>query len=55
MSRTLRRWGDESLLPVQAQDVRALQEVDDLFVARKIFPHRVDVRTLTDTGVFSAP
>ncbi|AZC37620.1 ABC transporter substrate-binding protein [Pseudomonas chlororaphis] len=55
VSQTLRRWGDESLLPVQAEDVQALQEVDDLFVAKKIFPHRVDVRTLTDTGVFATP
>jgi len=27
--------------------------VDDLFVEKKIFPHRVEVRKLTDTEVFS--
>jgi sulfonate transport system substrate-binding protein len=49
----LRSWGDESLVPVEAQDIQALQQVDDLFVAKKIFPHRVDVKALTDEQVFS--
>ena len=54
VSKRLRSWGDESLLPLEPRDVRALQQVDDLFVDKNIFPHRVDVGTLTDTGVFSA-
>ncbi|WP_350616194.1 ABC transporter substrate-binding protein [Pseudomonas sp. HY7a-MNA-CIBAN-0227] len=55
VSQLLRSWGDESLLPVEARDVQALQQVDDLFVQKKIFPHRVDVQQLTDTQVFAAP
>jgi sulfonate transport system substrate-binding protein len=42
-------------LPVEPRDVQALQQVDDLFVEKKIFPHRVDVEKLTDTALFSAP
>eukprot|EP00659_Diplonema_papillatum_P015444 gene15444-23607_t len=53
VSQLLRTWGDESLLPVEERDVQALQQVDDLFVEKKIFPHRVEVRKLTDTEVFS--
>lgn len=53
VSQTLRSWGDESLVPVEARDVQALQQVDDLFVEKKIFPHRVDVKALTDEQVFS--
>ncbi|MNP60894.1 hypothetical protein D3C76_1560220 [compost metagenome] len=54
VSQRLRSWGDESLLPVEPRDVQALQQVDDLFVEKNIFPHRVDVEKLTDTAVFSA-
>ncbi|MNR42884.1 hypothetical protein D3C85_1614500 [compost metagenome] len=54
VSKRLRSWGDESLLPVEPRDVQALQKVDDLFVEKKIFPHRVDVEKFTDTTVFSA-
>ncbi|MBT2372588.1 ABC transporter substrate-binding protein [Pseudomonas fluorescens] len=53
VSQLLRSWGDESLLPVEARDVQALQQVDDLFVEKKIFAHRVQVQRLTDTEVFS--
>ena len=53
VSKRLRSWGEESLLPVEPRDVHALQQVDDLFVDKKIFPHRVDVEKLTDTAVFS--
>jgi len=53
VSQTLRRWGDESLVPVEARDVQALQQVDDLFVEKKIFPHRVDVNALMDDQVFA--
>jgi len=53
VSRRLRSWGDESLLPVEPRDIQALQQVDDLFVEKKIFPHRVDVQKLTDAEVFS--
>jgi len=53
VSQRLRSWGDESLLPVEPRDVQALQQVDDLFVEKKIFPHRVDVEKLTDSEVFS--
>lgn len=55
VSQRLRSWGDESLLPVEPRDVQALQQVDDLFVEKKIFPHRVDVEKLTDTALFVAP
>ncbi|EJN17391.1 ABC-type nitrate/sulfonate/bicarbonate transport system, periplasmic component [Pseudomonas sp. GM78] len=55
VSQRLRSWGDESLLPVEPRDVQALQQVDDLFVEKKIFPHRVDVEKLTDTALFSTP
>lgn len=54
VSQLLRCWGDESLLPVEPRDVQALQAVDDLFVEKKIFPHRVQVQALTDTEVFSS-
>ena len=53
VSQRLRSWGDESLLPIEPRDVQALQQVDDLFVEKKIFPHRVDVQKLTDAEVFS--
>ncbi|WP_248768962.1 ABC transporter substrate-binding protein [Pseudomonas sp. MWU12-2345] len=53
VSQLLRRWGDESLLPVEARDLQALQQVDDLFVEKKIFPHRVEVEKFTDAQVFS--
>ncbi|NWD67063.1 ABC transporter substrate-binding protein [Pseudomonas gingeri] len=54
VSQRLRSWGDESLLPVEPRDVQALQQVDDLFVEKKIFPHRVDVEKFTDAQVFSS-
>ncbi|WP_419710273.1 ABC transporter substrate-binding protein [Pseudomonas sp. NFX224] len=54
VSKRLRSWGDESLLPLEPRDVQALQQVDDLFVEKNIFPHRVDVEKLTDTAVFCA-
>ncbi|MCU1740794.1 MULTISPECIES: ABC transporter substrate-binding protein [unclassified Pseudomonas] len=54
VSQLLRSWGDESLLPVEARDLQALQQVDDLFVEKKIFPHRVDVEKFTDAQVFSS-
>lgn len=54
VSQRLRGWGDESLLPVEPRDVQALQQVDDLFVEKKIFPHRVDVEKFTDAQVFSS-
>ncbi|VVN68012.1 Putative aliphatic sulfonates-binding protein [Pseudomonas fluorescens] len=54
VSQRLRSWGDESLLPVEQRDIQSLQQVDDLFVEKKIFPHRVDVQKLTDAEVFSA-
>lgn len=54
VSQRLRSWGDESLLPIEARDVQALQQVDDLFVEKKIFPHRVDVEKFTDAQVFSS-
>ncbi|EJM62591.1 ABC transporter substrate-binding protein [Pseudomonas sp. GM48] len=54
VSQRLRSWGDESLLPVEPRDIEALQQVDDLFVAKNIFPHRVNVEKLTDTAVFSS-
>jgi len=54
VSTRLRSWGDESLLPVEPRDLQALQQVDDLFVEKKIFPHRVDVEKFTDTTVFTA-
>ncbi|ALI10739.1 MULTISPECIES: ABC transporter substrate-binding protein [Pseudomonas] len=53
VSQRLRSWGDEALLPLEPQDVQALQQVDDLFVEKNIFPHRVDVQKLTDDQVFS--
>ncbi|MFJ2683420.1 ABC transporter substrate-binding protein [Pseudomonas sp. NPDC087342] len=54
VSQRLRSWGDESLVPVEPRDVQALQQVDDLFVEKKIFPHRVDVEKFTDAQVFSS-
>ncbi len=53
VSQRLRSWGDESLVPVEPRDVQALQQVDDLFVEKKIFPHRVVVEKFTDAQVFS--
>jgi sulfonate transport system substrate-binding protein len=53
VSQRLRSWGDEALLPLEPRDVQALQQVDDLFVEKNIFPHRVDVQKLTDDQVFS--
>lgn len=53
VSQRLRSWGDEALQPVEPRDVQALQQVDDLFVEKKIFPHRVDVEKFTDAQVFS--
>ncbi|KAF2391925.1 ABC transporter substrate-binding protein [Pseudomonas frederiksbergensis] len=54
VSQRLRSWGDEALVPVEPRDVQALQQVDDLFVEKKIFPHRVDVEKFTDAQVFSS-
>ncbi|MEO6679711.1 MAG: ABC transporter substrate-binding protein [Pseudomonas sp.] len=54
VSQRLRGWGDESLLPIESRDVQALQHVDDLFVEKKIFPHRVDVEKFTDAQVFTS-
>jgi len=53
VSQRLRSWGDEALLPLEPRDVQALQQVDDLFVEKNIFPHRVDGQKLTDDQVFS--
>ncbi|RON19318.1 ABC transporter substrate-binding protein [Pseudomonas frederiksbergensis] len=53
VSQRLRSWGDEALVPLEPRDVQALQQVDDLFVEKNIFPHRVDVQKLTDDQVFS--
>jgi sulfonate transport system substrate-binding protein len=52
VSQRLQGWGGELLVPVEASDVSALQGVDDLFVDKKIFPHRVDVAKLIDWEVF---
>lgn len=52
VSKLLRKWGDETLQPLEARDVQALQQVDDLFVEKKIFPHRVDVAKITDAAAF---
>lgn len=52
VSRRLHGWGIESLLPVETSDVNALQGVDDLFVEKKIFPHKVEVAKLIDREVF---
>jgi sulfonate transport system substrate-binding protein len=49
----LHSWGLESLVPVEAVDTQSLQEVDDLFVEKKIFPHAVDVAGLMDREVFA--
>nr|WP_296255526.1 MULTISPECIES: ABC transporter substrate-binding protein [unclassified Pseudomonas] len=52
VSQRLQGWGVESLQPVEASDVTALQGVDDLFVAKKIFPQAVQVSGLVDREVF---
>ncbi|WP_296184465.1 ABC transporter substrate-binding protein [Pseudomonas sp. UBA1879] len=52
VSQRLQSWGVESLLPVEASDISALQGVDDLFVAKKIFPQAVQVSGLVDREVF---
>lgn len=52
VSQRLQGWGLESLVPVEASDIHALQGVDDLFVEKKIFPHSVDVAKLIDRDVF---
>lgn len=52
VSQRLASWGLESLVPVDASDVTALQGVDDLFVDKKIFPHAVDVSKLIDREAF---
>ncbi|WP_371318799.1 hypothetical protein [Pseudomonas gingeri] len=53
LNRPIRFWRS-ALLPVEPRDVQALQQVDDLFVEKKIFPHRVDVEKFTDAQVFSS-
>lgn len=52
VSQRLQSWGVESLQPVETSDVTALQGVDDLFVAKKIFPKPVQVSGLVDREVF---
>lgn len=52
VSQRLQGWGLESLQPVEASDITALQGVDDLFVAKKIFPQPVQVSGLVDREVF---
>lgn len=52
VSQRLQSWGVESLQPVDASDITALQGVDDLFVAKKIFPQPVQVSGLVDREVF---
>ncbi|CAM3185823.1 nitrate ABC transporter substrate-binding protein [Pseudomonas floridensis] len=52
VSRRLHSWGLEALEPVENRDVEALQQVDDLFVEKKIFPHKVEVAELVDRQVF---
>ncbi|WP_122585526.1 ABC transporter substrate-binding protein [Pseudomonas viridiflava] len=52
VSRRLQSWGIEALEPVEDRDVDALQQVDDLFVEKKIFPHGVKVAELVDRQAF---
>ncbi len=52
VSRRLQSWGIEALEPVEDRDVDALQQVDDLFVERKIFPHGVKVAELVERQAF---
>lgn len=52
VSRRLQSWGIEALEPVEDRDVESLQQVDDLFVEKKIFPHAVKVAELVDRQVF---
>lgn len=52
VSQRLQSWGVESLQPIEASDVTALQGVDDLFVAKKIFAQAVQVSGLVDREVF---
>lgn len=52
VSRRLQSWGIEALEPVEDRDVDALQQVDDLFVEKKIFPHAVKVAELVERQSF---
>ncbi|WP_122868508.1 ABC transporter substrate-binding protein [Pseudomonas viridiflava] len=52
VSRRLQSWGIEALETVEDRDVDALQQVDDLFVEKKIFPHAVKVAELVDRQAF---
>ncbi|WP_122436395.1 ABC transporter substrate-binding protein [Pseudomonas viridiflava] len=52
VSRRLQSWGIEALEPVEDRDVDALQQVDDLFVEKKIFPHAVKVAELVERQAF---
>lgn len=52
VSRRLQSWGIEALEPVEDRDVDALQQVDDLFVEKKIFPHAVNVAELVERQAF---
>ena len=52
VSRRLQGWGIEALEPVEDRDVDALQQVDDLFVEKKIFPHAVKVAELVERQAF---
>ncbi|MEE4084586.1 ABC transporter substrate-binding protein [Pseudomonas viridiflava] len=52
VSRRLQSWGIEALEPVEDRDVDALQQVDDLFVEKKIFPHGVKVAELVERQSF---
>ena len=52
VSRRLQSWGIEALEPVEDRDVDALQQVDDLFVEKKIFPHAVKVAELVERPAF---
>ncbi|MEE4128589.1 ABC transporter substrate-binding protein [Pseudomonas viridiflava] len=52
VSRRLQSWGIEALEPVEDRDVDALQQVDDLFVEKQIFPHAVKVAELVDRQAF---
>ncbi|WP_025992976.1 ABC transporter substrate-binding protein [Pseudomonas viridiflava] len=52
VSRRLQSWGIEALEPIEDRDVDALQQVDDLFVEKKIFPHAVKVAELVERQAF---
>ncbi|MEE4159359.1 ABC transporter substrate-binding protein [Pseudomonas viridiflava] len=52
VSRRLQSWGIEALEPVEDRDVDALQQIDDLFVEKKIFPHAVKVAELVERQAF---